>query len=168
MHTGRDQQLVEEAVDELTDVVGIVDEGLQAVDPAVDRRPHVAHEDAEHAGNRDGEEEHPARAVIGAYDLRELDVAEPVEQPAIQAAQDDADEYAHVHYLDAEHHALAGAVQAARSIGQHVVAGEPGVVGVQEHQEGGGRDDRRITLLFVGERTGQTDAEQQAEISDHT
>lgn len=167
MHAGGNQELVQEAVDELAGVSGTVHEILQAVDPAVDNRPHVAHHDAEDAGDEDSDEEDELGATVGAEDFRELGVAELVEHPAVEAAEDDADEDAHVDDLDTQDDALTGAIQAAGGIDEHVVVGEPGVVSIQEDQEGRGGDDRRVAGAFLGESAGEADAEDQAEVADH-
>lgn len=83
------------------------------------------------------------------------------------ATEHDTAEHAHVDDLDAQDDALAGAVQAARGIDEHAVVGEPGVVGVQEDQEGRGGDDGGVARALVNEGAGETDAEDEAEVADH-
>ena len=115
MQAERQQELVQYAVQEQTEVAGICNKAGQSGDDSLYIRPYIGGAPAQNHGKNRQEQEGETGAGEHLQEAAELLAAVLIEEPAGQAAQDDAAEYAHVQNLDAEHGGLAGTGQAQSS-----------------------------------------------------
>ena len=161
----RDEQLVKHAVQEQADVATLLDHTGERGDTALHGRPSIASGHTEKQGDADHDQEREADAREHGKGDRELLTAELVEDPAGDTAQNDAAEDAHIEHLDAQDLALTGADQPElRGLSKHAERLEGDVVGIQEQEEGHETDERRMALVLLGHRAGDTSAENHREI----
>ena len=166
VQTGGDQNTVQEAVDKQTNVAGTSHESAHSSDAAVDDGPDIAHHDGHCDGEQGGQQEDKTGAAVDADGVGELNVAELVEQPCNNGAQDDAQEHAHVDDLNAQDGSLAGAGQTQHGgLSQHAMVGQPCIVGIQEDEVGDHSDQSCVALLLLSQSGSDAHAEDDGQLA---
>ena len=168
MQAGGQQQPLQEAVEEDAEGAGVLDDAAQGADPALNHRPDVVGKQGEEDGHKDQADEGEVGAGVDLQRALEALLIGAVEHVAHHAAQDDAAEHAHVHALHAQDLGLAGAEQAQHGglLGQGAGEGEQSVGADEVHEVGHKADEGGLMLLVLGQRGGDADDKDHAEVVD--
>ena len=168
VQAGGDQQTLQEAVHEQAEQIGALDEVSQSGNALLHNGPDNVADDTERNGHSDHAGKGEADAGIDLECAVKLLLEGLIEDPAYQAAQQDAAEDAHIDDLDAQDLSLAGAEQAQHSGGLSQLAhlGQHNIGSFQIDQVGHEADQASLMLLPLCQGSGNTDDEQQTQIVD--